>query len=150
MYHRVHLLLYLKYIVLDRLQNLDKVYCTRTVPELQKAMEELRDLVSCYESEGIKLDLLAMSLSARPNLCINPCVTGGNRSEVDNQCRARTATFVRKQNKESPRPDQLSCSFFEKLEERPIETIIPRKIFNLEDLKDFGQDEGICPYFAAR
>ena len=58
--------------------------------------------------------------------------------------------FVRKQNKESPRPDQLSCSFFEKLEERPIETIIPRKIFNLEDLKDFGQDEGICPYFAAR
>jgi len=126
------------------------VYCTRTVPELQKAMEELRDLVAYYESEGIKLDLLAMSLSARPNLCINPCVTGGNRSEVDNQCRARTATFVRKQNKESPRPDQLSCSFFEKLEERPIENILPRKIFNLEDLKDFGQDEGICPYFAAR
>ena len=113
-------------------------------------MEELRDLESYYESEGIKLDLLAMSLSARPNLCINPCVTGGSRSEVDSQCRARTATFVRKSNKESPRPDQLSCSFFEKLEERPIETIIPRKIFNLEDLKDFGKEEGICPYFAAR
>ena len=92
-------------------KTLKKVYCTRTVPELQKAMEELRDLVSYYESEGIKLDLLAMSLSARPNLCINPCVTGGNRSEVDNQCRARTATFVRKQNRESPKPDQLRLVF---------------------------------------
>ena len=27
---------------------------------------------------------------------------------------------------------------------------MPRQVFNLEDLKDFGKEQGICPYFAAR
>ena len=31
------------------------VYCTRTVPELTKAMEELRDLVDFYEKDGSPL-----------------------------------------------------------------------------------------------
>ena len=33
------------------------VYCTRTVPELTKAMEELRDLVTYYESAGSPLQV---------------------------------------------------------------------------------------------
>jgi len=53
------------------INSLIKVYCTRTVPELEKGMEELKDLVSAYKKENIKIDLKAMSLSARSNLCIN-------------------------------------------------------------------------------
>ena len=83
------------------------VYCTRTVPELTKAMEELRDLIAYYEKDGSPLQVMAMSLSARSSLCINPAVAScGSRMEIDSACRARTAGFVRKQNRDSPRPDQ--------------------------------------------
>ena len=70
-------------------------------------MEELRDLIAYYEKDGSPLQVMAMSLSARSSLCINPAVAScGSRMEIDSACRARTAGFVRKQNRDSPRPDQ--------------------------------------------
>lgn len=43
---------------------------------LQKALKELRTLLTCYETElGSKPDILGVALSSRKNLCIHPMVS---------------------------------------------------------------------------
>jgi DNA excision repair protein ERCC-2 len=53
------------------------VYCTRTVPEMEKALEELRELIKYRESvlgpSGGKL--LALGLSSRRNMCVHPTIS---------------------------------------------------------------------------
>ncbi|KAH7731005.1 DNA excision repair protein ERCC-2 [Aphelenchoides avenae] len=56
----------------DRLQKL--IYCSRTIPEIEKCVEELRKLFAYYQSMNAPLDFLALALSARKNLCINESV----------------------------------------------------------------------------
>ncbi|CAG5108094.1 Oidioi.mRNA.OKI2018_I69.chr1.g3629.t1.cds [Oikopleura dioica] len=132
--------------------SLEKIiYCTRTVPELTKVVEELRDLVQYYADNGQHLDLLSMSLSSRQNLCVNPEVMScGGRIEVDTECRRRTATFARRNAKMSPGGENPSCSYFENLENSTLSAKLPRGIYNLEDIKEFGKEETLCPYFMAR
>uniref|UniRef100_A0A2I3G2W3 General transcription and DNA repair factor IIH helicase subunit XPD n=1 Tax=Nomascus leucogenys TaxID=61853 RepID=A0A2I3G2W3_NOMLE len=49
------------------------IYCSRTVPEIEKVIEELRKLLNFYEKqEGEKLPFLGLALSSRKNLCIHP------------------------------------------------------------------------------
>uniref|UniRef100_A0A8B9ITN8 Helicase ATP-binding domain-containing protein n=1 Tax=Amazona collaria TaxID=241587 RepID=A0A8B9ITN8_9PSIT len=56
------------------------IYCSRTVPEIEKVVEELRKLLECYEKElGEKLPFLGLALSSRKNLCIHPEVSAGIR-----------------------------------------------------------------------
>lgn len=51
------------------------VYCSRTVPEIEKVMEELRKLMNYYEKEmGMEQNILGLALSSRKNLCIHPSV----------------------------------------------------------------------------
>ena len=51
------------------------VYCSRTVPEIEKVMEELRKLMNYYEKElGVEQNILGLALSSRKNLCIHPSV----------------------------------------------------------------------------
>ena len=121
--------------------SLEKIiYCTRTVPELTKVVEELRDLVQFYADNGQHLDILSMSLSSRQNLCVNSEVTScGGRIEIDTECRRRTATFARRNAKMSPSPENPSCSYFENLENSTLSAKLPRTIYNLEDIKNFGK-----------
>ena len=121
--------------------SLEKIiYCTRTVPELTKVVEELRDLVQFYADNGEHLDILSMSLSSRQNLCVNSEVTScGGRIEIDTECRRRTATFARRNAKMSPSPENPSCSYFENLENSTLSAKLPRTIYNLEDIKNFGK-----------
>jgi len=53
------------------------VYCTRTVPEMEKALEELRELIKYRESvlgsAGGKI--LALGLSSRRNMCVHPTIS---------------------------------------------------------------------------
>lgn len=52
------------------------IYCSRTVPELEKVMEELRKLINYYEKElGVEQNILGLALSSRKNLCIHPQVS---------------------------------------------------------------------------
>ena len=53
------------------------IYCSRTVPEIEKAIEELRLLFEYYKKNGHDLDLLGLVLSSRKNLCIHPEVNYG-------------------------------------------------------------------------
>lgn len=55
------------------------IYCTRTVPEMEKVLAELRDLIEYRERyfSGQPLKrILALGLSSRKNLCIHPTVAG--------------------------------------------------------------------------
>ncbi|XP_048149308.1 LOW QUALITY PROTEIN: general transcription and DNA repair factor IIH helicase subunit XPD [Corvus hawaiiensis] len=52
------------------------IYCSRTVPEIEKVVEELRKLLECYERElGEPLPFLGLALSSRKNLCVHPEVS---------------------------------------------------------------------------
>lgn len=55
------------------------VYCTRTVPEMEKVLVELQELIhyrARYFHAGEDPKLLALGLSSRKNLCINSKVAG--------------------------------------------------------------------------
>jgi DNA excision repair protein ERCC-2 len=91
------------------------VYCTRTVPEMEKVLVELGELVA-YRARyfdgtvavggadgaggagggGSPPPILALGLSSRKNLCVNPAVAGdGTREGADAKCRRLTASWVR-------------------------------------------------------
>lgn len=49
------------------------IYCSRTVPEIEKVMEELKKLLLYYEKQdGEYPHLVGLVLSSRKNLCIHP------------------------------------------------------------------------------
>jgi DNA excision repair protein ERCC-2 len=132
------------------------IYCTRTVPEMIKCMAEIDKVikyrVSCVGAEGGQI--LALSLSSRRNLCIHPKVVDeGDREAADTKCRSMTASWVRNQAAASANTNSGHielCSFFEQYESTGSDAEIPRGVYNLEDLKDFGASKGWCPYFLAR
>jgi DNA excision repair protein ERCC-2 len=90
------------------------VYCTRTVPEMEKVLVELSELVA-YRAryfdgtagrDGVgggtagstpgPPPILALGLSSRKNLCVNPAVADdGSREGADAKCRRLTASWVR-------------------------------------------------------
>ncbi|WFD19309.1 DNA helicase [Malassezia caprae] len=107
------------------------VYCSRTVPEIEKALAELKRLmayrakyntgsrltsagdpmdIDSEDSEGQMEDILAIGLSSRKNMCIHPVELG------------------------KLEPGQL----------------IPPGVWTIEEVKEYGRDKGVCPYFAVR
>ena len=140
------------------------IYCSRTVPEIEKALAELQRLVDyrrrCLgkaEDDGF----LALGLTSRKNLCINPQVAKEKRGRVvDAKCRQLTAPWVRdsakteaKQRGEGTKLIDTSvplCKFYEDLEDLPTGKDIPSGVYTLEQLKEYGVKRGICPYYLAR
>ncbi|MFH4975571.1 hypothetical protein AB6A40_002280 [Gnathostoma spinigerum] len=131
----------------DRLDKL--VYCSRTIPEIEKCVEELRNLFKYYATmTGNYPSLLAVALSARKNLCVNESVSGLRQgTAVDGACGKLTASFVRA--KRRIQPDLPYCPFFEKYDEKR-DIVLPQGVYNLADLRRWGKQKGICPYFVAR
>ena len=114
------------------------VYCTRTVVEMTKTMEELRRLIAHWKLEGEELrPLRAVCLTSRKNLCVNPKVSSlAYSQEVDAACRNITASWTSESSK---------CEFFEALEAAPPE--LPSGVFSVDDLKAYASKQGVCPYF---
>lgn len=49
------------------------IYCSRTVPEIEKVIEELKKLMDYYEKETEnKPKIVGLVLSSRKNMCIHP------------------------------------------------------------------------------
>lgn len=49
------------------------IYCSRTVPEIEKVIEELKKLMDYYEKEiKSKPKIVGLVLSSRKNMCIHP------------------------------------------------------------------------------
>ncbi|XP_044527025.1 general transcription and DNA repair factor IIH helicase subunit XPD [Gracilinanus agilis] len=126
------------------------IYCSRTVPEIEKVIEELRKLMNSFEKqEGEKVPFLGLALSSRKNLCIHPEVTPLRfGKDVDGKCHSLTASYVRAQRQQDASVPH--CRFYEEFDAQGRQMPIPWGIYNLDDLKAFGQQKGWCPYFLAR
>lgn len=127
------------------------IYCTRTVPEMQKTIEEMKVLLNYIATETGKVPkFLGISVSSRKNLCIHPEVSKEHK-KVDENCMSLTASFVRaKHEVDSTIP---ICDYFENFNMAQLkmtEVLLPQGIYNLEDLKQFGSNKKWCPYFLAR
>ncbi|ESQ36609.1 hypothetical protein EUTSA_v10006888mg [Eutrema salsugineum] len=126
------------------------VYCTRTVHEMEKTLAELK-LLHEYQVRhlGSQAKILAIGLSSRKNLCVNPKVLAAeNRDSVDAACRKRTASWVRALSAENPNVEL--CDYFENYEKAAENALLPPGVYTLEDLRTFGKNRGWCPYFLAR
>lgn len=134
------------------------IYCTRTVPEMTKCVEELkhvikyRDGVLAAESASTgapPAKLLAVCLSARRNMCINDEVvsSGGEGTSVDVACRSLTAEWVRA--KASEGAGVRTCDFFEAFDQFGSGAELSG-IYTLDDMKELGKKKGWCPYFLTR
>ncbi|VEL21462.1 unnamed protein product [Protopolystoma xenopodis] len=90
------------------------IYCSRTVPELEKVVAELKVLDKYYSQETKEkgCSLLGVALSSRKNLCIERFVRRvGDGAEIDAACRKLTASFVRDRRKTNT--SLAYCKFFE-------------------------------------
>lgn len=63
------------YMVANPFDITKLIYCSRTVPEIEKVVEELRKLFAYYEKNDEKLNMVGLVLSSRKNMCIHPQVS---------------------------------------------------------------------------
>ncbi|CAF0855109.1 unnamed protein product [Rotaria sp. Silwood1] len=126
------------------------IYCSRTVPEIEKVMSELKRLISYYEKElNEKQKFVGIAMSSRKNLCIHPDVSQLRLGkEVDSACMNLTASYIREQAKQDR--SIKTCSYYEQYDKNGREESIPYGVYNLEDMKLYGKTKHWCPYFLAR
>lgn len=127
------------------------IYCSRTIPEIEKVMEELKKLVHYYESiqEPLDKNFVGLSLSSRKNLCLHAEVSREKEGKtVDAKCHSLTAPHVRERYlKDNQVP---ICEYYEQFDASGRNTYLKSGAYNLEDLKNFGREKNYCPYFLAR
>lgn len=126
------------------------IYCSRTVPEIEKVVAELKILMDYYKKHtGSHPNITGLVLSSRKNMCIHPEVNKEREGKtVDSKCYGLTAGCVRERN----RFDESVpvCQYFEGFDLEGKETFMPEGIYNLDDLKQYGRERNWCPYFTAR
>lgn len=132
------------------------IYCTRTVPEMVKCIDEIKKVIEFRRSiEGPdSANVLAVCLSSRRNLCIHPRASNeGDRDAVDTLCRNMTSSWVRQRAQSARENGEEAvelCSFYETFADQQSSVELPRGIYDLEDLRNLGKQRGCCPYFLAR
>ncbi|KAI6109813.1 hypothetical protein F5141DRAFT_1188740 [Pisolithus sp. B1] len=133
------------------------VYCSRTVPEIEKALTELKRLmkyrVQCAETPEDKLKeerFTGIGLTSRKNLCINPEVSKEKKGKVvDARCRDLTNSAACSKGRANPGSVEL-CQWHEGLEGYEPGNLIPAGIWTLADVLQHGRDHITCPYFTIR
>jgi len=125
------------------------VYCSRTIPEMEKVMEELRKLTTYWAAQGEPLPLVGLMLSSRKNLCLHPEVKGERDGKiVDSRCHQLTAPHVREKHQNDSQVP--ICSLYETFDAGGRELLVPPGVYNLEDLRQYCGSKGWCPYFFTR
>ncbi|KDO29395.1 hypothetical protein SPRG_05932 [Saprolegnia parasitica CBS 223.65] len=127
------------------------IYCTRTVPEMSKCVEEIKHLMK-YRQEVLgdaSMGITAVCLSSRRNMCVHSRVMAHADGEtVDAQCRNMTAPWVRSQ---AASRNLETCSFYEQYDSRSMDQrVLDPGVYTLDDLKAMGTAKGWCPYFMTR
>ncbi|CAK1581300.1 unnamed protein product [Parnassius mnemosyne] len=126
------------------------IYCSRTVPEIEKVVEELKNLIKYYEKcQGEKPNLTGVVLSSRKNLCIHPEVSREREGKlVDGKCHSLTASYIRERHE---RDNSVNiCQFYEGFNREGKESMLPYGVYTIDDLKQYGADRNWCPYFLSR
>lgn len=140
------------------------VYCSRTVGEIEKVLDEAKVVMANIVKElpGVKR-MLIMGLSSRRNLCCHPRVREEKYARtVDAKCRNLTAPWVREaagatrsigaSNSSGATVASAAvelCEFFEQFERSGKETLFDG-VYTLEDMRTLGERRGWCPYFLSR
>lgn len=135
------------------------IYCTRTVGEMEKVLEELQGVVA-YRDKAFAEDnpeilggapkMRALGLTTRRNLCLKPEVAQtDSREEADAACRSLTASWVRSSAIDGGSSNAL-CEYYEGHIQEGSESIIPAGIYTLDDLMQFGREKKWCAYYTAR
>lgn len=126
------------------------IYCSRTLPEIEKVVEELRRLLSFYQEEtGEDPNILGLCLTSRKNLCIHPEVSRERDGKVvDGKCYSLTASYRRAAT--GGDSSQPVCEFFESYDAHGRELVLPPGVYSIDDLKEYGRNHIYCPYFVAR
>ncbi|EDR14295.1 uncharacterized protein LACBIDRAFT_319363 [Laccaria bicolor S238N-H82] len=133
------------------------VYCSRTVPEIEKALAELKRLMAYRishaetpEEKEKERSFMGMGLTSRKNLCIHPEISKEKKGRVvDARCRDLTNAAVCEKGRADPDSVEL-CSWHEELGKLEPGNLIPQGIWTLADILEYGRDKGVCPYFAVR
>lgn len=133
------------------------VYCSRTVPEIEKALAELKRLmayrIKCAETEEERQkeeNFMGMGLTSRKNLCINPTVAKEKKGKVvDAKCRDLTNSAACEKGRADPGSVEL-CDWHENLGKLEPGNLIPPGIWTLEDVLEYGRENVVCPYFTVR
>lgn len=132
------------------------IYCSRTVPEIEKVVKELSDLKKFIETEfekdskkNLLKNFVGLCLSSRKNLCIHPEVSMERDGRVvDGYCYSMTASYKRALHKKDP--SSKVCVYYEEYDSVGREAILPSGVYAIDDLKDYARSKGWCPYFLAR
>ena len=131
------------------------IYCSRTIPEIEKVLEELKKLLKYYEDHvedaaGQDQKFVGLAWSSRKNLCIHPDIKRERDGKiVDGRCHSLVAPHVRERHAQGA--DNVAiCDFYEAFDARGREMSIPTGAYNIDDLKSLGGRQGFCPYFLAR
>lgn len=156
---------------LQRPEMAKLIYCTRTVGEMEKVLEELQVVTknrdACFAEDfpdraRSMPKMLGLGLTTRRNLCLHPVVSKTeNRQEADAACRALTASWVRSSVMEidtlsqqnghaEPSSNAPLCEYFEGHERQGVNSIMPAGVYTLDDLMQFGREKKWCPYYTAR
>lgn len=107
------------------------VYCSRTIPEIDKALKELRKLIE-YIKKHVDINFLGVGLSKRGNMCINENAL--ESFDIEITCRKMINKL-----------EGLKCDFYENKA-----TEIPYGVYDFSDIKKLGEEIGTCPYFFVR
>lgn len=128
------------------------IYCSRTVPEIEKALEELKRLMEYRKDvHGVHdPEFLGFGLTSRKNLCVHPSVSKEKKGKaVDARCRDMTNGSAKEKWKADPDSVEL-CSWHEELGLMDQDDLIPKGVWTLDGVKAYAIGKGICPYFAVR
>jgi DNA excision repair protein ERCC-2 len=122
------------------------IFCTRTVPEMTKALKELRVIYE-YRSSMISdsRQFLGIGISARKNMCIHPEVSRQPTADAINaKCRLLTSGSSQDDIEDS---ETGGCIYYEKYK---LASSIKSGVYTIDDLKAFGIEEGWCSYYYSR
>lgn len=115
------------------------VYCTRTVPETEKTLSELKFLIKYIkENHASDLKFLGLGLTSRKHFCVNSSVKGN----IEIECRKLLAG--------------KGCQYFNRVEEVDVakglnfSPISLDGVYTIDELKHLGSDRVFCPYFFIR
>uniref|UniRef100_A0A8D9A2J3 TFIIH basal transcription factor complex helicase XPD subunit n=2 Tax=Cacopsylla melanoneura TaxID=428564 RepID=A0A8D9A2J3_9HEMI len=125
------------------------LYCSRTVPEIEKVIEELNRLFEYYAQCNEENKMTGLVLSSRKNLCIHPEVSKERDGKiVDGRCHSLTTSTNRDRHKAGE--NIPVCDFFEKFDALGRDAPLAPGVYGLQRLKQMGKELGLCPYFVAR
>ena len=126
------------------------IFCTRTVPEMTKAMEELKRVIAHREillgGSANKQHFLGVCLSSRRNMCINEDVLGrSDLEQVDSMCRRKIAPWIR-QAKGRPNSDKKTAEQNNSNRVLSDTGNTTSESIATGDIEDFDR-QGLCSYY---